>query len=365
MEQRVHFAVGRFDEKIGGPYRTLAAYADRFAQAGWQVDLSAMQGRSTLTGSSDEISGVRKFVKISGGPFFFVDMFRLVRTSMQQPTVVFGVWHPVFMSLAFVHAFLPKRTLILVPTQSLSLWDWHKHRFLKKLLAPLVVGLVKRLDKVIFSSLGERDASYPKLDEARVAVLYHPIIDPPAARLRSASRNSKRIVFLARVAVQKDPFLFVRVLAALPISWSADVVGGGDEDVLTELRGYAASLGVDDRLRWHGWKERSAAHEILGGASALVVTSYAENYCHAAVEGMALEVPVVIVDRVAVSRDFGDLGLAAIAQADGAAIAARLLELESDERARNDQVSAASRFAAERASSADACRLISLVRNDS
>ena len=75
-------------------------------------------------------------------------------------------------------------------------------------------------------------------------------------------------------------------------------------------------------MTWHGWKDQREAHEVLARATVLLVTSVDENYCHAAVEAMAIGVPVVMVDRIAAAYDLERNGTGIVCETNAAALAA-------------------------------------------
>ncbi len=80
---------------------------------------------------------------------------------------------------------------------------------------------------------------------------------------------------------------FIALLADRGIDAQFDLFGpdGGEE---TPLRALAATLGIADRVRFHGPVDRARLAEIAVGQAFFLQTSRSEGMCMAAVEGMQL-----------------------------------------------------------------------------
>lgn len=355
----VHLAVGRFSPSIGGPYQTVIAYR-RILQRHHDTRLVAIGA----DGEFQERGGHKDIAVPSG----WRGWSRLVAYSWHarsDDVLVFGVWHRVFFVISLIRLFCGakgsgRRTL--VPTQSLSTWDWAKHKRVKSLLRPLVKVALRQFDMVIFATEGERETSVPTLASEKTVVIYHPIEPVDAATQRRPNLGDPRVVFVGRLVPQKDLRLFLDSVALLPRTWSADIVGQGDERYRSLLVQYAERLGCAQRLRWHGWLTRPETHSIIAGAHALLVTSHAENYSHAAVEAMALQVPVVVVDRVAVATDIRRNETGIVTAANPQALAAAIMELQDGTASsRAAVVGRAREFARARQSGTDDARLLTAV----
>jgi glycosyltransferase involved in cell wall biosynthesis len=97
----------------------------------------------------------------------------------------------------------------------------------------------------------------------------------------------------------------------------------------------------------------------------LVVTSHAENYCHASVEAMALGVPVVMVSRVAAAIDLRLNKTGIVVPADAEALASAIVSIQRDDTGQRDEMLSRARgFAEARASGADTEMLLAVVTGD-
>jgi glycosyltransferase involved in cell wall biosynthesis len=107
----------------------------------------------------------------------------------------------------------------------------------------------------------------------------------PAARSTEA-----RFLFLGRLVDWKRLDLVIRALATVPDA-RLEVVGDGPMRAI--WRALAESLGVSDRIYWHGWLPQAECAQLLHGTTALLLPSIYECGGAVVLEAMACEVPVV------------------------------------------------------------------------
>jgi len=100
-----------------------------------------------------------------------------------------------------------------------------------------------------------------------------------------------RLLFVGRLTAQKGVDLLLHALAALPSEMGLDVVGDGDERA--RLESLAQSLGVSDRVVWHGTRPGHALASYYRAAAAVIVPSLDEGLGLVAVEAHLCETPVV------------------------------------------------------------------------
>jgi len=114
-------------------------------------------------------------------------------------------------------------------------------------------------------------------------------LDLPAA---TGSPDGHCLGFLGRLVEQKNPLLLLDVLAALRHEgWRLAIIGDGP--LSGELRRRAAALALTDRVEFVGSLPRARALERLRTVDALLMPSLWEGMPMAALEAMAMGVPVV------------------------------------------------------------------------
>ena len=136
----------------------------------------------------------------------------------------------------------------------------------------------------------EAHAMTPTLPPPRVSPM------PAATELftPSGTRAGDRLLFVGRLNAQKGIDLLLRALGAMRARAQLDVVGDGPD--AASMRALAESLGIADRVTWHGALPQTALPDLYRRASALVVPSRDEGLGLVAVEAQLCETPVIAFD---------------------------------------------------------------------
>jgi glycosyltransferase involved in cell wall biosynthesis len=169
-------------------------------------------------------------------------------------------------------------------------------------------------DALIAVSAAGRDTIAAKLglDPRRFTVVPHGMGDVPRAapadeapiRDRLDLRHAGRIVLcLAAVRPHKNQELLIRALPELPDEITV-VLAGRQEAYAERLRGIAAELGVDARVRLTGYLPDAEVERLWTLADCAAFPSRAEGFGLPILEAMARGVPVACSD-IAVLREVG------------------------------------------------------------
>ena len=105
------------------------------------------------------------------------------------------------------------------------------------------------------------------------------------------TRHPDRLLFVGRLSAQKGVDTLLRALAAMNTRVSLDIIGDGDERATLEA--LTTTLGIADRVRWHGALPHHRLVEFYRAATALVVPSVDEGLGLVAIEAQLCETPVV------------------------------------------------------------------------
>lgn len=108
------------------------------------------------------------------------------------------------------------------------------------------------------------------------------------------ARDSDRLLFVGRLNAQKGIELLLEAMARMRIRATLDIIGEGPDD--TSLHGLATSLGINDRVVWHGPLQQHELARHYRRATALVVPSRDEGLGLVAVEAQLCETPVIAFD---------------------------------------------------------------------
>lgn len=124
-------------------------------------------------------------------------------------------------------------------------------------------------------------------------------IDATRYVARDGRPANNDIVFVGRVAPEKNLDVLVRALAILPPELHATVTIVGDGEMIPKLRTQAKELGVEDRVRFLGFVSDEVKREALTNATVFAMPSTAELQSISSLEGMASGLPVVAADSMA------------------------------------------------------------------
>lgn len=99
-----------------------------------------------------------------------------------------------------------------------------------------------------------------------------------------------RLIMVARIGSQKDHETLFRALATLKdLSWTLDLVGGGDD---TELRDLVIDLNLDDRILFRG-EQHDVAEILQKEADLYLLISKWEGFPRSILEAMRSSLPVI------------------------------------------------------------------------
>jgi glycosyltransferase involved in cell wall biosynthesis len=97
-----------------------------------------------------------------------------------------------------------------------------------------------------------------------------------------------------------------RALATVDGPWELDVVGGGPESLVAELRGIATGLGIGSRVHWHGQVDSDVLVAMLSRSWLVCFPSHFEGFGLALVEAMACGCNLLVSDLPTHREILGD-----------------------------------------------------------
>jgi len=234
---------------------------------------------------------------------------------------------------------------IIRPLGVLNRWGMNKRRpWLKRLsFALLEKKLLGGAARVQYTADQER------MEASELGFPHTPVVIPNPVEISALSRDKLRgrfrarypqltgrriILFLSRIDRKKGLDLlipaFSQVVARHPDSVLV-IAGDGDRELVETLQRRAHQLGLDDSVLWIGFIGGDNKFEALADADIFVLPSYSENFGIAAVEAMAMGVPVVLTDQVAIHREVADSSAGLVTQAAVGPLAKGIIYLLSPE----------------------------------
>jgi len=112
-------------------------------------------------------------------------------------------------------------------------------------------------------------------------------------------RDANRVVFVGRLTTEKQIDVVLRAITKLDpaLDVSFDIVGLGDQR--KSLEQLTRELGLEDRVRFHGYTTDQQLRSALTNASVFAIASIAELQSIATMEAMASGLPIVAANAVA------------------------------------------------------------------
>jgi glycosyltransferase involved in cell wall biosynthesis len=213
-------------------------------------------------------------------------------------------------------------------------------------------------------------AEQERLEAAVLGFPHKPLIIPNPVEISAASRTALRgkfrarypqleggrvILFLSRIDRKKGLDLLIpafrSVVARHPHAMLV-IAGDGDRDLIETLQRQVLGCGIADSVLWAGFLSGTDKFEALADADVFVLPSYSENFGIAAVEAMAIGVPVILTDQAGIHREVAERRAGLITPADAVLLADAINTMLSDDRlqcelGRNARLLAGSHFSPE------------------
>jgi glycosyltransferase involved in cell wall biosynthesis len=121
------------------------------------------------------------------------------------------------------------------------------------------------------------------------------LIASVARKCKESKGNTLVIGFVGRMTYQKNPALFLDAFSIISRALTkATALLVGDGPLLDEMKSYARTLGISDRIVWAGGV---SAIEQLGTMDLLIHTSRYESFGYILLEAAAASLPIVAVEN--------------------------------------------------------------------
>lgn len=156
---------------------------------------------------------------------------------------------------------------------------------------------LRSCDAFVFNSETTRDSVAALAGRATPHVIAYPAGDrfsaPPAAE--RIVDGVLRLIFVGNVSARKGLHTLFDALAQVRCAWTLDVVGSESVEpaYAARMRARAQTLGLMDKLRWHGRLDDAQLAGMYAAADALVAPSQYEGFGIVYLEAMGFGVPVI------------------------------------------------------------------------
>ncbi len=221
------------------------------------------------------------------------------------------------------------------PLGTLAPWSLGQKAWKKRLALGLGLrGLLRDAAAIHYTTEGERRAVEGATGLGRGVVI--PLgVDPALLEPGPpAEAGPPYVVAVGRLHHKKNlPLLveaFARVCARAPAGARLVIAGDGDPHVARDLRDVVAARALADRVDLPGWVSGEPKRRLIAGARAFALPSAQENFGIAAVEALALGVPVVVAEAVDLAPIVREAGCGWVSELAAEPLSAALLEALTD-----------------------------------
>ena len=173
-------------------------------------------------------------------------------------------------------------------------------------MLPITRRIWRGAHRVVANSHALRSLALGSAPDMTIDVILNGTDLIPGNGTCGGDRSGLRVLAVSRLIARKGLDVLIKAIGRLraePIS--LDIAGDGpDRDLLEQL---ARSCGVADRVRFHGFMDRSALASLYGQADIFVLASLAESCSMALLEAMGRGLPI-IATRVGGTSELIDHG---------------------------------------------------------
>lgn len=258
-----------------------------------------------------------------------------------------------------------RRTVVLGVRQDFPTYARNRHpskrwvHFSADLMEWMFRTMARRLPvAVVGPDLARHYARTPALLELTVSLISQADLEDPERALTRASTESRRVLSVGRLDMEKNPLLLADVIAALrrvDARWQLDIAGEGAMRERLEQR--LQELGVADGAVLHGYVPiDDGLGELYRKAEVFLHVSFTEGLPQVLFEAFAAGTPIVATDVGGVGEAAGDAALL-IEPGDAQAAVDAILRVSEDAALRRRLVYAGSERARRHTLEAEAARL--------
>ncbi|MBR0163504.1 MAG: glycosyltransferase family 4 protein [Lachnospiraceae bacterium] len=123
---------------------------------------------------------------------------------------------------------------------------------------------------------------------------------------------TNRILMIGRISGEKRPMDALKIfnnVHSIAKDVYLDIVGDGDDELVSEMHKYVKMNNLTDRVIFHGFKNGDSIEEYYKKATCVLLTSETEGYGYVILESKAYGVPLVMYDLPYLSLTMDDLGV--------------------------------------------------------
>ncbi len=199
---------------------------------------------------------------------------------------------------------------IVRPAGTLNTWSLQQKTWKKKIYYRAVIdGCLHHANSIHATSEVEKKSLAVLGYKNSVAIVPLGVPLPSFSRLTHRINRPLYLLFLARIHPVKNLPLLLKAISRLVdegVELKLTVAGDGEPGYLTQLHQQIKQLRIQDQITFVGFVQGDKKKEIMADADLFVLPSFQESFGVAVVDAMAMGLPVVISDQVALAAEVAD-----------------------------------------------------------
>lgn len=285
MKKKVFFVVSHLG--AGGSERVFWILSKYFDKTAFDVSLVLLDSRNPFFPINLENVNLINLNTIKASASFF-KLCKLIKE--EQPEAIFSTGGHINTLLSFVSLFV-RIPLLIGRESSVSDLMARLGGIKEKFWDLFVPFTYKRVNIAICQSLEIKYtmANHYRIDKNKLVVIHNPVLTTNLIAKEEQGSDTKKIIIVARLAVEKGILCFLDVMKKLPVTYSLTIVGQGPLE--KEIRSKIEKLKLTDRVELKGLVKN--VPELISQHHLMVLPSIAEGFPNVVLESFSVGVPVV------------------------------------------------------------------------
>lgn len=208
---------------------------------------------------------------------------------------------------------------IVRPAGTLNTWSLQQKTWKKRIYYRAVIdGCLHGANSIHATSEAEKK-SLDMLGHKSNVVIVPLGISLPSFFRHEHKKQHLHFLFLSRIHPVKNLPILLKAISILVdegIELKLTIAGDGKPGYLIQLSQQLKELGIQDQITFVGFVQGDKKKEIMAVADLFVLPSFQESFGVAVIEAMAMGLPVVISDQVALAAEVADADAGMIVEVD-------------------------------------------------
>lgn len=282
--KKVYFIISHL--RAGGSSRVFWILSQYFDKSIYDVSLILLDSRNPFFSTDIEGVNIINLDSVRASNSFF-KLRKLIKEERPYAIFTTGGHINTLLSLISLFVYIPK----LIGRESNVMDVMTKLSGIKDKLWDLFVPFTyKRFNIAVCQSVEIRDslANHYQIPPGKLVVIPNPVL-PAELNIKTHADGAKKIIIIARLAVEKGILRLLEIIKGLPEEYSLTIIGEGPlkGSILSKIK----SLKLSNRVQSIGLV--SNVSQAIARHNLLVLPSFTEGFPNVVLESLAVGIPVV------------------------------------------------------------------------